>query len=213
MRIAAVDGLADEGVRLLEGQGHEVVIHLPEGMDLGDALAGFDAVIVRSATQLDEQTIRRAGQGHLRAIGRAGVGVDNIDVTALTDMGIPVVNAPAASTNSVVELALGHLLRPHGASQKQTAVFGAVLGRRLDSRASNYGESDWVCSASGVLHAGRSRRPGFGDGGWIPRPISARYSAPSSRCQPIRYVRFDGSCLNPSERALQSHGGDPPPDR
>lgn len=110
MRIAAVDGLADEGVRLLEGQGHEVVIHLPEGMDLGDALAGFDAVIVRSATQLDEQTIRRAGQGHLRAIGRAGVGVDNIDVTAATHMGIPVVNAPAASTNSVVELALGHLL-------------------------------------------------------------------------------------------------------
>ena len=41
MRIAAVDGLADEGVRLLEGQGHEVVIHLPEGMDLGDALAGL----------------------------------------------------------------------------------------------------------------------------------------------------------------------------
>ena len=89
MRIATVDGLADEGVRLLEGQGHEVVIHLPEGMDLGDALAGFDAVIVRSATQLDEQTIRRAGQGHLRAIGRAGVGVDNIDVTAADRHGDP----------------------------------------------------------------------------------------------------------------------------
>ena len=75
---------------------------------LSGALDGFDAIIVRSATKLTAEIIE-ASNG-LSVIGRAGVGVDNIDLEAAGSAGIMVINAPNASTQSVVELTIGHLL-------------------------------------------------------------------------------------------------------
>lgn len=109
-RIAVTDGMDNKAVELLENGGHDVVLqhYTPEEL-LGGVLASFDAIIVRSATKLTAEVLR-ASEGGLKVIGRAGVGVDNIDLQAAGNHGMVVVNAPRASTQSVVELTLGHLL-------------------------------------------------------------------------------------------------------
>ncbi len=109
-RIAVTDGMAPDAVVLLERAGHEVVLDfIEEDALLDGALSDFDAIIVRSATKLPQEIIEKSGD-RLKVIGRAGVGVDNIDIHAAAQAGIPVVNAPRASTQSVIELTVGHLL-------------------------------------------------------------------------------------------------------
>ena len=110
MRVAVTDGMAKEAVKKLENAGCDVIQEFIEHDDLvNGALAEFDAVIVRSATKLSEEMMQ-ASLPRLKVIARAGVGVDNIDVDAASKLGLPVVNAPRASTQSVVELTIGHLL-------------------------------------------------------------------------------------------------------
>ena len=109
-RIAVTDGMAPAAIELLEKSGHEVINKSIDAVDLlAGELSNFDAIIVRSATKLPAEVIS-ATSNRLKVIGRAGVGVDNIDIKAAAEAGIPVVNAPRASTQSVVELTIGHLL-------------------------------------------------------------------------------------------------------
>ena len=108
-RIAATDGLSAEAIALLERRGHEVTTKFYEKSDLeSGVLNEYDAVIVRSATKITAEVINNSA--NLKVIARAGVGVDNIDLEAAGNAGIPVVNAPIASTQSVVELTIAHLL-------------------------------------------------------------------------------------------------------
>ena len=108
-RIAVTDGMAPEAVIRLEKAGHEVVLGFIEKDELlSGALSDYSAIIVRSATKITAEVI--AASSDLKIIGRAGVGVDNIDLEAAGSAGIMVVNAPNASTQSVVELTIGHLL-------------------------------------------------------------------------------------------------------
>ncbi|MDE0708187.1 MAG: hydroxyacid dehydrogenase [Candidatus Poseidoniales archaeon] len=100
-RIAVTDGMAEEAVAKLIDAGHEVDLS-PENLN------GFDAIVIRSATKMTPDAIAAAPS--LQLIGRAGVGVDNIDLDAATNAGIMVCNTPGSSTQSVVELTLGHLL-------------------------------------------------------------------------------------------------------
>ena len=109
-KIAVTDGMDEKAVLRLQKAGHEVVLgHIGVDELKGGALKSFDAIIVRSATKLTSKVLEASGE-KLRVIGRAGVGVDNIDLKAAERRGITVVNAPQASTQSVVELTLGHLL-------------------------------------------------------------------------------------------------------
>lgn len=109
-RIAVTDGMADEAVKKLEQSGCEVVRQFIELQDLLDgALSEFDAVIIRSATKITKEVLE-ASLPRLKVVARAGVGVDNVDLDAASALGIPVVNAPRASTQSVVELTVAHLL-------------------------------------------------------------------------------------------------------
>ena len=100
-RIAVTDGMAEAAVQMLVKAGHEVDLE-PKQLD------GFDAVVIRSATKMTTDAIANAPS--LQLIGRAGVGVDNIDLDAATEAGILVCNTPGSSTQSVVELTIGHLL-------------------------------------------------------------------------------------------------------
>jgi D-3-phosphoglycerate dehydrogenase len=86
----------------------EVKTHdqLPEG--LAAALADADALVVRSAVQVDDALMEKAPK--LRVIGRAGVGVDNIDAEAATRRGIVVMNTPGANAVAVAELTIGLML-------------------------------------------------------------------------------------------------------
>ena len=111
-RIAVTDGMADAAVSILESAGHEVVLRHYEVEELQTGvLADFDAVVVRSATKMTSEAIEAScSGGKLGFIGRAGVGVDNIDVESATTNGVVVCNTPGASTKSVVELTIGHLI-------------------------------------------------------------------------------------------------------
>ena len=103
-KIAVTDGMAEDAVLMLRESGHEV--HLLRSQE--ELVDGFDAVVIRSATKMTAAAI--ASTPSLRLIGRAGVGVDNIDLDAATAAGILVCNTPSSSTQSVVELTIGHLL-------------------------------------------------------------------------------------------------------
>jgi D-3-phosphoglycerate dehydrogenase / 2-oxoglutarate reductase len=85
---------------------HEDVAKLPG--KLPEALADADALVVRSAVQVDDALLEHAPK--LRVIGRAGVGVDNIDTDAATRRGIVVMNTPGANAVAVAELTLGMMI-------------------------------------------------------------------------------------------------------
>ena len=112
-RVSVTDGMSAEAVKILEDAGHEVVLHhyTPDELSAG-ALLGFDAVVVRSATKMTCEVIHasRVESGGIGFIGRAGVGVDNIDIPTASECQIVVCNTPGASTSSVVELTVGHLI-------------------------------------------------------------------------------------------------------
>lgn len=102
-RVLVTDGLSEAGLRLLRDQA-EVV----ESETL-DELGEYDALIIRGRTKITAQALERAGP-NLKVIGRAGVGVDNIDLQAAKSEGLTVVNAPQALTAAVSELTLGLML-------------------------------------------------------------------------------------------------------
>ncbi|MBD8609629.1 phosphoglycerate dehydrogenase [Frigoribacterium sp. CFBP 13729] len=95
----------------VEALGPDFDVRSVDGTDraaLLSALAGADAVLVRSATQLDAEAI--AAAPGLKVIARAGVGLDNVDIKAATTAGVMVVNAPTSNIISAAELTIGHIL-------------------------------------------------------------------------------------------------------
>jgi D-3-phosphoglycerate dehydrogenase len=108
-KIIICDKIADEGIKLLEGKGYEVTKawDIPKD-ELPKKVGEYDALVVRSATKVKGNLIANAK--NLKVIGRAGIGLDNIDLEKAKEMGITVVNTPEASSISVAELAIGHLL-------------------------------------------------------------------------------------------------------
>jgi len=109
MKVLVSDSIAKAGVKFLEDQGFEVLVKTgmkPE--ELKEVVKDFDAIIVRSATKVTREVIEAGA--NLKVIGRAGVGLDNVDSAAAKEKGITVVNTPAATSISVAELALGMML-------------------------------------------------------------------------------------------------------
>ena len=109
MKILVTDGMDKSAMAALREKGHEVVEQFYEPDQLGAALREFDAVVVRSKTKVRANHIDEAKGGRLKLIIRGGVGVDNIDVKYAEQNGIAVRNTPKASSQSVAELALGHM--------------------------------------------------------------------------------------------------------
>jgi len=103
MRVLVADSLADEGVKALQG-GEGIEVDVITGLkeeQLVEIIPRYQALVVRSATTVTRRIIE---EGHeLKIIGRAGVGVDNIDVDAATERGIIVVNAPEGNTIAACE--------------------------------------------------------------------------------------------------------------
>jgi len=109
-RVLVADSISERGVALLrDTPGFEVVVRtgLPAA-ELRAAVGAFDALVVRSATKVTADVL--AEPGRLRAIGRAGTGVDNIDLDAATRAGIVVMNTPGGNSVAAAELTLAHLL-------------------------------------------------------------------------------------------------------
>ena len=107
MRILITDGLETDAIASLK-KVHQVDVAELDAKQLLDQIPAYDALIVRGRTKVTKDVLAKAG--HLRVVGRAGVGVDNIDVNEATARKVLVVNAPSASTVSVAELAIGHMI-------------------------------------------------------------------------------------------------------
>lgn len=108
INILANDGIHATGKLLLEDAGYKVNTQKVEQSDLPTELPKYEVIIVRSATKVRKELIDVCP--NLKVIARGGVGLDNIDVEYARSKGIEVYNTPAASSRSVAELALGHML-------------------------------------------------------------------------------------------------------
>ena len=109
MKILANDGISSKGKELLMAAGFTVITDKVEQDQLAKTVneQGIEMILVRSATTVRKEVIDACP--HLKLIGRGGVGMDNIDVAYAREKGITVINTPAASSQSVAELVMGHL--------------------------------------------------------------------------------------------------------
>lgn len=109
MRILANDGISNAGKKKLEANGFEVVTDKVDQENLAQGIndGGFVGVLVRSATKVRKEHMDACAG--LKLIGRGGVGMDNIDVQYGRDKGLHVINTPAASSQSVAELAIAQM--------------------------------------------------------------------------------------------------------
>ena len=108
-RVLVTEEIAEPGLALLRSAGHEVDVQLGLSADeLSSAVAGASALIIRSATRVTADVLE-AGR-ELVVVGRAGIGVDNVDVEAATRRGVMVVNAPQSNVLSAAEHTLALLL-------------------------------------------------------------------------------------------------------
>lgn len=109
-RVLVTDDVDTEGVSLLLAEPALQVDVVPtlSKADLLARIGEYDAIVGRSATRISDEVLRAATK--LRVVGRAGVGVDNIELDVATALGIAVINAPAGNTIAVVELFFGAVI-------------------------------------------------------------------------------------------------------
>lgn len=137
---AAVDALGDEvEVRFVDGADRAALL---------PALVDADAILIRSATQMDAEALTAAPK--LKVVARAGVGLDNVDVPAATARGVLVVNAPQSNIVSAAEQAVALLF----AVARRTAVANASLQQGLWKR-SAYTGIEIADKTVGVIGFGR----------------------------------------------------------
>jgi D-3-phosphoglycerate dehydrogenase len=127
MKILVSDKLGSVGLERLE-EADDVAFEVVAGLDKGELLEiipGYDALIVRSATKVDADVV--AAGKNLKVVGRAGIGVDNIDTEAATARGVIVMNTPEANAVATAEQALTLMLAVsrHTASSHATLADGS----------------------------------------------------------------------------------------
>jgi len=139
MKILVADPVAEEGLKILREQANVDVKAKLKPEELKAIVGDYDALIVRSRTQVPAEVVE-AGR-KLKVIGRAGVGIDNIDVGAATRQGIAVVNAPTGNTVSAAEHAMALMLAlarniPQANSQLKSGVWqrGKLIGVELRNK-------------------------------------------------------------------------------
>jgi D-3-phosphoglycerate dehydrogenase len=110
LKVLVTDNISKKGVNILESEDN-VDVDIKVGIkadELKKIIGEYDAIVTRSGTNITESLLENSGK--LRIIGRAGVGVDNIDIEAASKKGIVVINAPTGNTLAATELTMGHIL-------------------------------------------------------------------------------------------------------
>lgn len=104
------DKLAEAGINYLNDQ-PDIHTHIETGLkedELCKIIGNYDALLIRSDTKVTENVLQAGTR--LKVVGRAGIGVDNVDITAATEQGVIVMNTPDANATTTAELAIAHLL-------------------------------------------------------------------------------------------------------
>lgn len=108
MKVIVTDKIADEGVKLLIDEGYDVKEAWDTPKDeLPNIIGDYDAIVIRSATKVKGDLLEAAK--NLKVIGRAGIGLDNVDLETCKKRNIVVRNTPNATTDTVAELALAYM--------------------------------------------------------------------------------------------------------
>jgi D-3-phosphoglycerate dehydrogenase len=144
-RVLVREEIAEAGVRLLQ---ERFDVDVDGTSDLAETIARYDGIVIRSATKLTADLIERAER--LKVIGRAGVGVDNVDVEAATRRGIVVANAPESTVISAAEHTIGLLV---ALSRNIPQAHAALKQGRWERK--NYGGIELADKTLGVLGFGR----------------------------------------------------------
>lgn len=100
--ILVAEPLGEVGLEKLRAFGNVTALDSMTSKELNDQIKNFDALIIRSASKVTREVFE-AAKGRLKVVGRAGVGVDNVDLAAATEYGCLVVNAPTANTIAAAE--------------------------------------------------------------------------------------------------------------
>ena len=145
-RVLVREQIAEAGIRHLREHGFEVDVD--GDSDLAETIGRYDAIVIRSATKLTADLIERAER--LKVIGRAGVGIDNVDVDAATRRGIVVANAPESTVVSAAEHTIGLLV---ALSRNIPQAHAALKQGRWERKA--YGGVELADKTLGVLGFGR----------------------------------------------------------
>ena len=149
-KVFVTDGVSPSGVDVLKACSQIEVIESPtlKEKELLEKLKGCDALVVRSQTQVSKAILQ--GCPTIRAVGRAGVGVDNVDVDAATEKGVVVMNTPAGNTISTAEQAFT-LLLGLGSALAPSARFD--VGRAVGPKEFSGNGAEW--EDAGNLRMGR----------------------------------------------------------
>lgn len=165
--------IADAGLRLLEAGGHELdLVERPSPEDFRRRLAGADAVILRFQP-LSRGDIDAAGQ--LRFVARHGVGYDAVDVSALSERGIPLAITPGANAIGVAEhtvallLAVARRIVPHDAGVRAGQWQAALRGPMIELA----GKTALIVGAGRIGCATAQRLQAFGMSVWAYDPLLA----------------------------------------
>ncbi|MCF6252243.1 MAG: phosphoglycerate dehydrogenase [Methylococcaceae bacterium] len=108
-KILVSDKLADDGINYLNEQS-DIQVHIQTGLnedELCEIIADYDALLIRSDTKVTQKVLQAAT--NLKVVGRAGIGVDNVDIPAATEQGVIVMNTPDANATTTAELAIAHM--------------------------------------------------------------------------------------------------------
>jgi len=140
MKIIVTERIAEEGIQYLKDKGFEVDTRYGiSHNELLDIIQDYDAIIVRSVTKVNAELIEKAK--NLKVAGRAGNGIDNIDVAACTQKGIIVVNTPESNIMAAAELAVGlayctfrNIPQANAAARRGDFRRNRFLGNELDGK-------------------------------------------------------------------------------
>src|ERR1044071_4402731 len=151
MKVLVCDPISPKGIALLQQRPEFQVTVLPKGLSEAELLplvSDAIAMVVRSETKVTRKVLEAATQ--LRVVGRAGVGVDNIDVEAATQRGVVVMNTPGGNTISTAELSFAMLL---ALARKVPQAHGSMAGGKWDRK--QFQGVELAGKTLGVLGMGR----------------------------------------------------------
>nr|WP_303269476.1 D-2-hydroxyacid dehydrogenase [uncultured Clostridium sp.] len=109
MKVLANDGLEISAINEIKKNGIYIETRHLDKEELIENIKNYDVLVVRSNTKVTSDVLEAGAKGNLKLVIRAGVGIDNIDLYYAKKVGIKVSNTPDASSDSVAELALGHM--------------------------------------------------------------------------------------------------------
>jgi D-3-phosphoglycerate dehydrogenase len=151
-RILVLEGITDRGAEILRAEGWTVEMEKARPpAELIGLVPPYHAILIRSGSQMNAQVIEAAKS--LRVIGRAGVGVDNVDLEAATRRGVLVMNSPGGNTLSTAELAVGLML---ALARNVASADAAMKAERWDRK--SFAGTELFGKRLGVVGLGRIGR-------------------------------------------------------